>query len=291
MAETIKIQLEDFYLPVTDEQVREGKNFVLKRERTAQALAYLIDALLATAAADITQICYRYGIDAQNFQIAMSYNEQMFDEVVEVMDGLEEEILDLVCDYATRCTKDREKKSSLLLWVLALGRGGKALKSTLEDRLRVFLKDIEAMLCAAATAELDAARAVTLIKGNLHTAYQMAGMQQAFAKAASYKAQYIRTRGVKHGNQGSSNSEANNILRFAMTTIQMAWMRYQRELMEEKGAVGYYVLRGSTYPCALCDSKVGFHPIDDKDGYPPFHAHCVCWTVPIYERNINEMTI
>ena len=78
MAETIKIQLDDAFLPVTNEQVKEGKSFVLKRERAATALATLVDALLVTAAADITQICYRYGVEPKDFQLSSRYNEKMF---------------------------------------------------------------------------------------------------------------------------------------------------------------------------------------------------------------------
>ena len=283
--EEIQVQLLDIYQPVTEEQVRTGKNFVLRREFAANGLASLVDGLMADAAANMVQIAYRYGVKPEEFQISPQYNEAMFNEIADVLNDLEDEILDLILAYSTRCTKDEDKKLRLLPWILALGKNGKGLRASLQDRLWVFSRDVEAMIAAAKTAKFDASRAVSVIKSNLHTAYQMPGMAEAFAHSSLYKAHYIRTRGVKKGNRGSSNSEANNIIRFAKMTVQMSWMHYHQELYKEQGAAGYYVLRGSIYPCDLCDSKVGFHPIDDVDGYPPFHPSCCCWTVPIFSIN------
>lgn len=283
--EEIQIQLLDIYQPVTEEQVRTGKNYILRRESAANGLASLVDGLMADAAANMVQIAYRYGVKPEEFQISPQYNEAMFNEIADVLNDLEDEILDLILAYSTRCTKDEDKKLRLLPWILALGKNGKGLRASLQDRLWVFSRDVEAMIAAAKTAKFDVGRAVSVIKSNLHTVYQMPGMAAAFAHSSLYKAHYIRTRGVKKRNRGSSNSEANNIIRFAKMTVQMSWMHYHQELYKEQGAAGYYVLRGSIYPCDLCDSKVGFHPIDDVDGYPLYHAHCQCFTVPVFMIN------
>ena len=291
MAETIKIQLEDAFLPVTEEQVKEGKSFVLKRERAATALATLVDALLVTAAADITQICYRYGVEPKDFQLSSRYNEKMFEEVAQVLDELEEEILDYISVYSTKCTKDDDEKKLLLLWILALGKNNMGLRMSLEQRLRVFSRDVEAMIVAAKLAKMDASKAVTTVRSYLHTAYQMPGMATAFKNASQFKAEYIRTRGVKQGNVGSSNSEANNILRFARTTLQMAWMHWKREDFERDGAVGFMCFRGSTFHCPICDDVCNkFYPIDSQMPLP-VHSNCCCFAIPVFQRDINDLTI
>lgn len=291
MAENIKIQLDDIYRPITQDDVKAAKNFVLRREAAARALVSATDGMLQDAAEKIARISYIYGIEPRTFQISARYNPDMFIEVAAVLDELEDGILDELNDYATRCTKDKDKKQALFIWMMTLGKGNKAFKSTMEDRIRMFVRDLEAMLVAAKTARLDIAQAVNTIKNNLHTAYQMPGMKAAFKNASLYRAEFIRSRGVKHGYRGGSNSEANNIDRMVRTTLQMAWMHYHRELAEERGATGYYVLRGSLYPCELCNSKVGVHQIDDKEGYPPFHANCVCYAVPVYGKDIVELTL
>ena len=285
MAEDIQIQLLDIYQPISDEDVQTGKRFVLRRESAANGLASLVDALLSDAAAKITEIAYRYGVDARNFQFSPNYNEDMFAEISNVLDELEDEILDLTELYSLKCTKDEKKKLWLLPWVLALGKGNKGLRRTLEDRLWIFSRDLEAMIAAAANAKMNQVRAVSVIRSNLHTAYQMPGMREAFAKASLFKAQYIRTRGVKRGNRGSSSTEANNIIRFVKSTVQMAWMRYRHRMYEEQGAAGYICLRGSTFPCRLCDDVCGvFHPLEDGMVLP-VHANCACYAVPVFMQD------
>ena len=291
MTESIKIQLADFYEPVTEEQVQRAKNYVLRRESAARGLSSLIDALLQDAAVKITSICYRYNINPTLFELSYKYNEKMFEEVAAVMDELEEDILDLISVYSTKCTKDKEKKNALFLWILTLGRGGKALKATLETRLRAFMGDLEAMIVAAKVARLNTSQAANIIKNNLHNVYQTAIMKNVFRQANMYKAKNIRTKGIKHGNVGNSNSEANNIIRFAKTTLQMAWMRQMRQNYEDEGAEGFYVMRGSTYPCDYCQSYVGFHQIDEAEAFPPQHANCACFAIPVFQKTIEETSI
>lgn len=291
MADNIKIQLQDIYEPVTTSDVNKAKKYVLRREQAANALAMLVDALLDDAAGEITRICYKYGVNPTAFTISSSYNEKMMEEVAEVMDKLEEDILDLIGDYSTICTADKEKKHLLLLWVLALGRNNQGLQQTIYQRLRMFLRDLEAMIAAAETAKFDVTKAVTIIKGNIRTAYQMPGMLETFDKASLYEAEYIRSRGVKHGYRGSSNSEANNINRMAKTTLQMAWMHQQRQNYEEQGAAGFICLRGSTFPCQICDDVCGkFYPIDSQMPLP-VHPNCACYAVPVFEKDIKQLTL
>ena len=291
MAQDIIMQLSDMFEPVTEEQVQRAKNYVLRRESASRGLAHLIDALIADAAEEMTKIAYRHGIDPERFEISSSYNDKMMDEIAKVLDDLEEEILDLTCAYATKCTEDKDKKPLLLLWVLALGRNNKGLRKTLEDRLWTFSRDIEAMLVAVKMAGHDLTKAVSRIRSYLHAVYTMPEMKPLFKEPNRYRATYIRTQGVKHGNVGSSNSEANNIDRFVKTTVQMAWMHYLKQSYEDSGAIGYMCFRGSTYPCELCDEICNiFHPIEGKMVLPR-HPSCACFAVPVYIKNIEESLI
>lgn len=282
MEETLNILLPYGYY-INEADVQTGKNYVLRRESTVRGISSLIDALLKDAAREITMLCYQYDVDPMTFQMTQKYNEKLFDEIARILDDLEEEILDLVLDYSTRCTESEKRKSALLPWIVLLGRDNRNLRQTLERRLLMFSRDLEAAVVAVRMAKKSVTRAVTSIVSNLHTVYNMPEMNAAFKKSAVIKSKNVRTKGVKAGNVGNSNSEANNILRFARTTVQMTWMRNQRMNFEDRGAVGFYVLRGSNYTCDLCDSKVGFHFIDDTDSYPPYHSNCMCWTIPVYQ--------
>lgn len=283
MEETLNILIPYGYKEPTEADVRTGKNYVLRRESAARGLSSLVDAMLEDAAEKITRLCYQYNVDPKDFLISSKYDEKLFEQIAQILDNLEDEILDIVLEYSMRCTESDKRRNTLLPWIVLLGRDNMNLRQTLEKRLLSFSRDLEAMIVAVRLAKYDMAKAITRIRSNLHAVYVMPEMIAAFRQASKLKTTYIKTKGVKHGNVGSSNSEANNIERFAKTTLQMTWMRNQRLNYEEKGAAGYAVLRGSSYPCDLCDSKVGWHPITDTESFPIFHPSCVCYTVPIFK--------
>lgn len=283
MNDTLNILIPYGYKEPTEADVRTGKNYVLRRESAARGLSSLVDAMLEDAAEKITRLCYQYNVDPKNFLISSKYDEKLFEQIAQILDNLEDEILDIVLEYSMRCTKSEKRRNILLPWIVLLGRDNMNLRQTLEKRLWSFSRDLEAMIVAVRLAKYNMAKAITRIRLNLHAVYVMPEMLAAFKQASKLKATYIKTKGVKHGNVGSSNSEANNIERFAKTTLQMAWMRNQRLNYEEKEAAGYAVLRGSSYSCDLCDSKVGWHPITDTESFPPQHPSCVCYTVPIFK--------
>lgn len=286
MNETIQALLPYGY-EIHEADVQSAKNYIIRRESAAHGLSSLIEALLKDAAARITEICYRYGIDPQRFTLTSKYNEKMFDEVAQALDQLEDEIMDLLLDYATRCTESEERKKAILPWLLLLGRDNRNLKQTLENRIRMFVKDIEAMVVSMSLAKYDLQKAITKIKSNLHTVYVTPEVRAAFNRSVKMQATFIRAKGIKQGNIGNSNSEANNILRLGEITVQMAWMRNLRLNYEKNGAVGFYVGRGSNYPCGkVCDLHVGYHDISETEHFPPFHGHCCCWTIPVFNKEL-----
>ena len=277
----IKLDTKKYQAP-SQQDIDAAKQFILQREENARMLEDKIDELLADAAEKIVIICYRYDVDPQKLYIASGFNEQMMNEISEVMDELEEEILALMQEYATRSTKDRDRINALLLWMASLGRGNRNLRDTLEGYLYKFMKDLEAAIAALRFADATMADAVTKVKTNLHTIYTMPEVMAAFKNASEFAATYIQSRGVQKGGVGLSNNGSTNVTNMARLTLQMVWMRSRRLEMEEDGAAGFYVLRGSNYPCDYCDSKVGFHPMTDIDYFPPFHGHCCCYVVPIF---------
>lgn len=284
MADSIKIRLDtsQYELP-TQEDITSAKQFILRRNNYARLLESKIDGLLAEAAQEVVTICYKYDVDPNDFYISSQYNEQMMEEISDVMDDIESEILDLIYEYSTLCTSDKDHINSLAAWIALLGRGNRNLQDTLDGYLYKTMKDWEAAIAAMRYAEMQMADAVTKIKSNLHHIYTMPEVQAAFRHAQDFNATYIRSRGVQQGGVGLSNNGSTNVTNMAKTTLQMAWMREQGIEFAENGAAGYYQLRGSSYPCAICDDEVGFHEgIEGIETDPLPHPHCCCYRIPIY---------
>lgn len=85
--------------------------------------------------------------------------------------------------------------------------------------------------------------------------------------------------GISFG-RGKYNSMLNNINRLCCFGISTAWMENQYMSDKSKDCIGWLVQRGSSYPCGLCDEKVGYQTEDSN--LPPFHANCKCYAVPIF---------
>ena len=70
-----------------------------------------------------------------------------------------------------------------------------------------------------------------------------------------------------------------NIIRNAKQVIALSWGRAEQEYGKDNKAIGFYVKRGSSYPCYICQSEAdaGLHSF--KDPYPPYHVSCCCYTL------------
>ena len=284
MAESIKIKLDGsrYELP-TQKDITSAKQFILRRNEYARLLEGEIDDCLKDAAQAIIAICYKYDVDPNKFFISSEYNENMMDEIAVVMDELEADVLDRIYSHSTSVAKDKKRANALAAWIAILGRGNRNLQDTLDDYLYKTMKDWEAAIAALRYADVDMGTATTKIKTNLHSIYTMPEVVAAFKYAENFNATYIRSRGVTKGGVGLSNNGSTNVTNMGRITLQMAWMREQGIEFEENGAAGYYQLRGSSYPCSICDAEVGFHEgLEELYTKPYPHPHCCCYRVPIF---------
>lgn len=270
------------YEEPTQEDFDEAKAFVRERNNYASLLESLIMEILRNAAREITIICYKYNIDPIAF--TLQSNDSMYGEIVEVMERVEEEIMQLIQQYsAINAGDDRD---SIIAYIMSLGRQNRNLTDTLEDYLWRYLYDIEALIASMQIAGHDVATATTKIVGALQSVYTTPEVRSAMS-VPGIAAMYLKSKGIhydpgtQHPSVGLSNNGAVNVTNMAKITLLMAWRRENLMAMEAEGVAGYYVMRGSSYDCKMCDSNVGFHNIDDKEHFPPIHPHCCCIAVPI----------
>lgn len=296
MSSSIKIKLDAsrYRLP-TQEEIDDAKKFILKREDAASSLGNLIDAILVEAAGEIAQICLKYNIPAKDFKITA--NKQMFAEVGEVMDRIDEEIMSLIQEYSLKVTDYKGRKQMLAAYIASLGRNDNNLQDTLDGYLYRYLYDLEAIVASMklsmenSNSKMTSAAVVAKIKTSQHSVYTTPEVKSAMSakNLAFMQATYIRTHGnhsadgIPLSSVGVSNSNANNVVNMAKNTMAMAWMKNLAiDFQEDSDVVGFWVARGSSYDCKICDEQVGFHSKDDLDGLPQYHARCACWVIPIY---------
>lgn len=289
----IKLDTSKYRLP-TQEEIDKAKKFILKRENTANSLETLIDNILVDAAGEIAQICLKYNIPAKDFK--MTANKQMFAEVEAVMDRIDEEIMSLIQEYSLKVTNDKDRKKLLAAYIASLGRGNNNLQKTLDGYLYRYLYDLEAIIASMKltmenNANLSLSAAISKIKSSQHSIYTTPEVKSAMSakNLAMMQATYIRTHGnhssdgVPLSSVGVSNSNANNVVNMAKNTMAMAWMKNLAiDFQEDNEIVGFWVARGSSYDCKICNSQVGFHKKEDLGGLPLYHSRCCCVAIPIY---------
>jgi hypothetical protein len=291
MAQPINIKLDTTkYRIPTDDDIKAAKQFILQREQYAGVLQQRIDDVIAVGAVRVVEICYKYDVDPKLLYFSSGFNQDMMSEISDVMDELEETILNLIYEYSTRVTDDRDRMSILAAWIALLGKGDRNLQDTLENYMYKMMKDWEAAIAAMRYAGLNVAQASTRIKTYLHQIYNMPEVRSAFKKWQEFTATYIRSRGIQYGAVGISNNGSTNVVNMAKHTLQLAWKHNQQlDFEEDDGITGFIVMRGSNYLCDLCDSYCGFHTLDEFDALPPRHYHCQCVAIPVY--SINDVII
>lgn len=84
--------------------------------------------------------------------------------------------------------------------------------------------------------------------------------------------------------KGIFKSAYRNIIRNVRHTIALAWGQAEQEYGKQKGAIGFNVFRGSSFPCPICDDECSYtHKIGES--YPPYHYNCVCYIKFIFPEN------
>lgn len=266
----------------TDEDTDQYRKWALRRNRNADYAASIIDELLQDAVRKLTKVAYKYNCKPEEWKF--SQNKELMKEVAEIMDELEDEIFAIMEEYSLNETPTKERHNYLLPLFLALtSKGAKDLRGVLHLRLMQFLYDTEAQIAAMKLAGYNQTKAVTRILSTMNTVYSSPEVNTAYRKRSS--AMYLISRGIHENNKGLSSSGAINVSNLARQTAVIMWLKSQLMTFDEKGAVGFYQLRGSDFPCNICDEEEGLHINEDwkNTSYP--HAHCQCWRIPVYFNN------
>lgn len=293
---TIKLDTSQYRTP-TQEELDAAKEYVVRRNRAANAMRSIAEDEITQAAVEITQIAARYDIDPQRFAFDTTVDVNMMREVNTVMDNLEDSLMAHLYDYATAPAQDEGGKT--LLWgiVLALGHRNMGLRDTVHEYLWRTLRQTEALVVAAKQQGMPMAQTTALARSALANVQGSTAFQSLMRYRHLYNAPFVNNGGKATFSDGTPNIQGvatsgltatMNVLKGA---IDKAWTEEQTMEMQSNGAVGYWQFRGSDYPCEACDEETGFHELGDieNDDFP--HYNCCCGRIPIYRKEqINEMT-
>lgn len=262
----------------TQEDLDEAKDFLALRIEQENALIKGVHSLLYDYAIKIIRLGYKYRTAPSDF--AFSNNDELNEEVDELIRQLLDEIYALLEDVVSNLSEDEDTRQQILAYLGTLGNGSEDVYGQLEGYLSNYKGEMEAYVAAGLLAGYNYLRTANDYLTHMKSPWTDDLITKAFTLAYP-KADRLRSRGATFG-RGRSNVSATQIDRIAQGSLAMSWWKLSQWDMERKEVIGYYQLRGSNYPCEICDMETGFHLMEDADnGYP--HSHCKCYRVPAYE--------
>lgn len=264
--------------------------------RKAEAKKYtdrVID-LMALSGADIKIIIRRnakklidesfsYKNIGSSFQF--SANEDLDKIATGILSEMRKQLFNAIymdCYKADSIAHDKEKEKysdKYLLAFLTMPVQGK----TLEDRINLytsqFRNEIEAYIAIGINKGMNPIQILN---------YYLVWLKNPLASPLIFEA--IRKKGYKAEAIGGKNniiqknkykSALNNLVRLHRDSIIRAYNHAINSIWLGNGSIiGWYTIRGSSYPCTLCDDNIGvFHPKDEF--FYGYHPRCCCMMIPV----------
>lgn len=189
----------------------------------------------------------------------------------------------LIFDCRLLALDDHDKSDDVLLFMLG-ERHGDTLRGRIDKRCHTFLNEVAAVYLAGRLLGKTEDYLLRTIKGSFKHPWQNEVLVSVREKIAKGEVSgNIEDFAEPHFGQGTEISSLGALDTILTYAVADAWVYWQWLDARERGAKGYYVVRGSSYPCDECDSHTGiFYPIDDELSKPQYHAHCCCMVVYSY---------
>lgn len=262
-------------MSATEEEIRRAKEYLtlrLKAERLA--VSTMNDALLS-AARRIVDISRKYNIPPDKFRF--SANPLLKKEINDILALLREALYSYVENAVA--FEDEDGGTPYIAPALTEEDHGKTFRQRLAEYVGRWGYETEAVIAATGLGGVkDRTAVIDGIREYLDRPYD-----NPWVKDHRGEGDAVRLRAAPHYGRGKRIAATSALTLLLTTVIAKGWM--QNWERRNAGKRGYYVFRGSSYPCDICNSQTGFlHDITDKDGLPPYHPHCCCYIV--YTDNV-----
>lgn len=245
----------------TEQQIQEAVDYLLRRIQAEQAVVSRLDKRIVEAAGEIISLSVKYDIPPAMFRF--SRNASLKRKVEEIISRLKADLSAQTVEYAGISQKTDDDG----LWAIVnRGRNGKTFAQRLDIYTGRLGFEIEAFVAAGLLRSLS--------KDGIIQAYERHHKRPYDFIQGNGSA--VRLQGVSYG-VGKSNVAYNALSTLLRSTVADAWMMADMKEAEKNGATGFHSYRGSSYPCSLCDSMTGYHPLSDFPGI--WHPNCKCFFV------------
>lgn len=257
----------------TPEELEAAKDFLRKRLESEQSMS-----------ADVERLLYTYAGYLLSALFAAKSDSDIEDLELLIQDLIEQ----LIADCELLAVDEREDKRDAILFYMASERNGDTLEGRVNKRCHTFYNEVFAVYMAGELLGLNEKSLLSSIKANFEHPWdnevliavrEKINRGEIDADIADFEEPHFG-KGVEISSLGALQT----MLGYA---IADAWTWWQHDKAKEDGAFGYFVLRGSSYPCQICDDAAEvFYPINDTQHIVPLHLNCKCYIVYSYVDRI-----
>lgn len=253
----------------TEAEIQRAKDYLLLRLEAERIAVSSVDTSLLEAAKRIIAISRKYNIPPESFRF--SANPSLQAEVRGVLSLLRDALYDRI---ESLDTFKEDEDNSFIAPILTAKDNGKTFRQRLAEYVNHWGYELEATIAGAGLSGVTNPNAIlTGVRDYLDYPYD-----NPWIKEHQKEGDAVRLWGTPHFGKGKPIASRTALATLATTVVAKGWMQNWSRLNE--GKRGYYVYRGSSYPCEICDAQVGFlHDINDEMGKPLFHPNCKCFIV------------
>ncbi len=243
---------------MTKEQ--EAARYIQERLKLEALASDNLSKLLKSAALQIARISTEYSITPSNFRF--SANTQLKKRVDAVIEALIDAIIADARTIVLNGETDDERKSTILTWFTSAFLG-KTFRQRVSKHIRLFEAEMEDVIAASKKLGYSASKTAALVGTYLSSPYNSPLLSSSSAKPSG---KGIYASAYKNLNRAVTDQVAR--------TVQRKYYEF-----EHAGTTIWQVIRGSSYPCSLCDSSCGI--VTNVTALPPFHPRCCCIAIPL----------
>lgn len=252
----------------TDEELEEAKAYLRDRIRNERSMSADVERLLVIWAGYLLRALWNGASD----------------------DVIEELIADLVAQLLGDCellaVDEHDRDMDVLLYMNG-ERNGDTLEGRVRKRAGTFFDEVYAVFIAGQLLGKGREALLKSIRENLKAPWENEVLKEARALQQSGEIDADFSFESPHFGKGVEISSLGALQTITSYAVADAWTWWQREDALARGAKGYSVVRGSSYPCEECDMAASvFHLMSDTEHLVPLHLHCVCMIVYSYVERV-----
>lgn len=247
----------------TEQQLEDAKEYLRRRIDGELSMERDIEGVIGEYAPLLVSLMLRFGVTGN------AYVEVLVHEMIER----------IISDCYILGVDDRLEREDAIRAYINSKRGDGTMESRVRERCRTFAEEVGAVVAVGVVLKRSRDHILQSIRENLTHPYDNEILQEARELEKSGRAIFevkITPPSMGKGVAVSSMTALQTITSYAVADAWM-WDLFQ----VNKDAKGYFVFRGSSYPCEQCDDAVagGFHPMDDWEHFVPLHPHCRCGVI------------